>query len=203
MREGDGVNVHYNRPRRQRGVAAVEFALLVAIFLSFLVGVMELSRAMYVFQTLQEVTRRAASAAAHADFSDPAQLDRVRQHAVLRSTAGELPLGAPVTDRHVRIEYLALPRDAAGNLSMTPVGAADLAANPARNRETCNINPNSTSCIRLVRVQICNPGNGAACDRVPYELMLPLLSFDLLLPRATTIATAESLGYRPGQAAHP
>lgn len=189
--------------QHQRGVAAVEFALLVAVFLSFLVGVMELSRAMFVYQTLQEVTRRAASAAAQADFSDTNRLDRIRQYAVLRSTPGELPLGAPVTDLHVRIEYLALLRDTAGRLTMTPIPRDALAASPALNRQVCNLNPNSPSCIRFVQVQICNPDSAATCGRVPYQLMLPLLSFDLYLPRATTISVAESLGYEPGQAPNP
>lgn len=186
--------------RRQRGVAAVEFALLVGVFFSFLVGVMELSRAMFFYQTLQEVTRRAASAAAQADFSDTDQLDRIRQYAVLRSTPGELPLGAPVTDLHVRIDYLALLRDAAGRLTMTPIAPGALPASPALNRQACNVNPNSPSCIRFVQVQICSPDSTATCDRVPYQLMLPLISFDLYLPRATTISVAESLGYEPGQA---
>lgn len=197
------MNAPLHRPARQCGVAAVEFALLVGIFLSFLIGVIEISRAMYLFQTLQEVTRRAAAAAVHADFSDGDQLARIRQYAVLRSTPGELPLGAPVTDLYVRIEYLALPRDAAGNLSMAPIGTAAMPANPARNRQACMLNPNAPNCIRLVRVQICNPGNTAACDRVPYQLLMPVLSFELVLPRATTIATAESLGYLPGQAPNP
>lgn len=186
--------------RRQRGVAAVEFALLVGVFLSFLVGVIELSRAMYVYQTLQEVTRRAASAAAHADFSNTDQLDRIRQYAVLRSTPGELPLGAPVTDQHVRIEYLALLLNAAGQLAMTPIARGALPATPALNRQACNLNPNSPLCIRFVQVQICDPDSTANCGRVPYQLMLPLISFDLFLPRATTISVAESLGYEPGQA---
>lgn len=189
--------------RRQRGVAAVEFALLVGVFLSFLVGVMELSRAMFVYQTLQEVTRRAASAAAQADFSDTNRLDRIRQYAVLRSTPGELPLGAPVTDLHVRIEYLALLRDPAGRLTMSPIAREALPASPALNRQACNLNPNSPSCIRFVQAQICNPDSAATCDRVPYQLLLPLLSFDLYLPRATTISVAESLGYEPGQAPNP
>ncbi len=189
--------------RRQRGVAAVEFALLVGVFFSFLVGVLELSRAMYIYQTLQEVTRRAASAAAQANFSDADQLDRIRQYAVLRATPGELPFGAPVTDLHVRIEYQALLRNAGGQLAMTPIAPGALPASPALNRQVCNLNPNSAFCIRFVRVQICNPGNTATCDRVPYQLMLPLISFDLYLPRATTISVAESLGYEPGQAPNP
>ena len=50
-----------NNPSRQRGVAAVEFALVVIIFLTLLFGIIELARSMYVFNTLKEVTRRAAN----------------------------------------------------------------------------------------------------------------------------------------------
>jgi Flp pilus assembly protein TadG len=64
------------RPVRnaQSGVAAVEFAVVAAIVLMFMFRVMELARSMYMFNTLQEVTRWAATAAANAAFKDVAAM---------------------------------------------------------------------------------------------------------------------------------
>ncbi|QNA88970.1 pilus assembly protein [Massilia sp. Dwa41.01b] len=187
-------------PKRQRGVAAVEFALLVIVFLAFVFGIIELARIMYLYNTLQEVTRRAATAAASTNFRDPAELDRLRYFSVLRNAPGELPLGAPITDLHVRIDYLALVRNADGSLTETRIEPGLLPADPAANRHTCDANPNASTCIRLVRAQVCNPGTAIACEPVEYQMMFPLISVKLPLPRARTTTTAESLGYMPGEA---
>ena len=53
--------------RRQRGVAAVEFALGSLLFFTFVFGVIELARALYVYSTMVEVTRRAAAIGTDAD----------------------------------------------------------------------------------------------------------------------------------------
>lgn len=188
------------QPKRQRGVAAVEFALLVFVFLAFVFSIIELARIMYLYNTLQEVTRRAATAAASANFQDQAELNRIRYFSVLRDTPGELPIGAPITDRHVRIEYLALVRNADGSLTSTGIDPGVLPADPAANRQICHADPNAATCVRLVRAQICNPEVTGQCERVQYQMLFPLISLGLPLPRATTTATAESLGYTPGQA---
>lgn len=187
------------RRRRQRGTAAVEFALLVIVFLTFVFAVIELARAMYLYNTLQEVTRRAASEAASTNFRDPAALDAIRYAAVLRSSAGELPLGTPVTDRHVRIDYLSLQRNADGSLSRQRIDPGNLPASPATNRQICHQNPYAATCIRFVQAQICNPAVAGACERVVFQMVLPLVSLPIPLPRASTTASAESLGYLPGQ----
>lgn len=187
------------QPKKQRGVAAVEFALLVFVFLAFVFSIIELARIMYLYNTLQEVTRRAATAAASANFQDEAELDRIRYFSILRNEPGELPVGAPITDQHVRIEYLALVRNADGSLTLTRIAPGVLPADPAANRQICHANPNAATCVRLVRAQICNPGVAGTCEPVQYQMLFPLISFGLPLPRATTTATAESLGYTPGQ----
>lgn len=188
------------QPKRQRGVAAVEFALLVLVFLAFVFAIIELARIMYLYNTLQEVTRRAATAAASANFQDQAELDQIRYFSVLRNAPGELPVGAPITDQHVRIEYLALVRNEDGSLTSTRIAPDVLPADPAANRQICQANPNAPTCIRLVRTQICNPEVADQCERVQYQMLFPLINISLPLPRATTTATAESLGYTPGQA---
>jgi hypothetical protein len=186
-------------PRGQDGAATVEFAMLAIVFLAFIFGIVELARAMYLYNTLQEVTRRAAKEAASTNFKDGDALKRLRYLSVMRDTPGTLPLGTPVTDEYVRIDYLALVRNSDGSLKMEKIAAGALPADPAANRMTCLTNPHAASCIRFVQVQICDPAVTATCARIQYQMLFPLIQLPLPLPRATTIATAESLGFIPGQ----
>jgi hypothetical protein len=179
-----------------------EFALTVVVFLGALFFVIEAARAIYLVNTLQEATRRAAHAAAVSDFSDTAVMNAVRQNAVLRDTPGALVLGDPVTDAHIRIDYLSLARAGGGGMTPTPIAASDLPACPARARINCALDPNGASCIRLVRVRVCAPGGGD-CDPVPYRPILPLVTMGYALPVSTTIVRAESLGFAPGSAPCP
>lgn len=55
---------------RQRGAAAVEFALVATWFFLLLLGILELGRILYVWNTVQEVTRRAARSAVVKDFGN-------------------------------------------------------------------------------------------------------------------------------------
>jgi hypothetical protein len=179
-----------------------EFALSVVIFFTAMFFVMELARVLYVWNTLQDATRRAAAAAAVSDFSNAATMDAIRQAAVLRDSAGPLPLGTPVTDAHIRIDYLSLTRNADNSLSMTPIPAASLPACPARAHINCIANPNGASCIRFVRARLCAPGTDA-CGEVQYQPLFPLTGLNHTLPQATTITKAESLGYQPGSTLCP
>ncbi|GJI96802.1 hypothetical protein RugamoR57_35200 [Duganella caerulea] len=180
----------------QGGVVAVEFSLVLMLFLIIAVGVIECARAMYLYNTLEMVTQRAARLAANADFRDPAAMDAVRRKAVFRDSAGTLMLGDPVTDAHVRIDYLALTY--AGTPAMTEIPAAALPACTANNRITCMKDPYDASCIRFVRARICDPAVTATCNHVPYQTLLSLVSLPLSLPNATAIANAETLGATVG-----
>lgn len=140
-------------PRREGGGYAVEFAIVVTAFLLAVFGIVEFARMLYVFNTVQEVTRRAAAAAVHANFRDTAQLQQIRESAILKSSPGFLPLGAPITDEHVRIEFLSLVESQGGTLSMHVVSGGDLPACPLRNRHVCMTNPSSLNCIREVYCQ--------------------------------------------------
>ncbi|MYM76039.1 pilus assembly protein [Duganella sp. FT109W] len=187
---------------RQRGATAAEFALCAVVFFSALFFIIEMARALYLLHTLQEATRRAAAAAAVSDFSDPAVMAHIRQAAVLRDTAGTLLMGEPVTDAHIRIDYLSLTRAASGSMSMTEMPAASLPACPARARIQCAANPYGASCIRFVRVRVCAP-DGADCGKVNYQPLFPLTGLSFPLPQAITIAKAEALGFQPGSALCP
>jgi hypothetical protein len=186
----------------QRGAAALEFSLVAILFFTLVFGIIELARAMYIFNTVQEVTRRAAAMAVNTDFSDSAAMDGVRQQAIFRESSGKLMLADPITDKHVRIDYMSIARNGTA-LTMTPIAPGALPSSPAQNRLICATNPYDASCIRLVRVRVCQPDEGAACDRVPYQSIVSLIALPIMVPSAPTIRPAETLGFRPGMAPAP
>jgi hypothetical protein len=180
---------------KQQGVAAIEFALVAVIFFLLFFGIIELARAMYLCNTLQEVTRRAAALAVNTDFTDTAAMQNVRQLAVFRTSPGVLAFGDPITDQNVKIDYLQIPAGSTVPVSMT--GA--LPASPQENRVNCMRDQNAANCIQLVRVRICQTGgDGGSCDPVPYKALVSFFPLGFDLPRATTIAKAETLGMPPG-----
>ena len=191
--------VHRRGLIRQTGAFAVEFALVIVIFLTLLFTIMEVARALYIWNTLQEVTRRAGRAAAVTDFSDVNAMAQLRQRAIFRNSPGTLAIAAPITDEHIRIDYMSIQSKSNTELEKVQIATAALPKCPARNLVTCTAKTGDASCIRLVRVRICQVG-GAECTPVPYETLFPLVKFPVNLPTAETIVQAESLGYTPGMA---
>jgi Flp pilus assembly protein TadG len=184
--------------RRQRGGAAVEFAILAIVFFTLVFGVLELARVMYLFNILQEVTRRAAVMAANSGF-DQNTLDKIRSQALFADRDGNLMFGAPVTPAHLKIDYLSISRDTdTGAVTAQP--ASPMPSCPARNHLNCLANPYDSSCIRLVRVRVCQPGGGAdTCTSVPYQMLFGFVDLSALkLPRSETIVPAQTLGYTFG-----
>lgn len=197
-----------NRPRRlrsQAGAFAVEFALVFICYMTFVFCVIEVARVVYIWNTLQEVTRRAANAAANTDFTSASATSAVRQDAVFRNSSGYLSAASPITDAHVRIDYMSLARAADGTMTLTPMAAGAMATSPARNKLACMSDQNGAGCIRFVRARICVPSaDPTVCDSVQYVPLLPLITVSVLkMPRSTTIARAETLGYQSGQALGP
>jgi Flp pilus assembly protein TadG len=180
---------------KQRGVAAIEFALVAPVFFLIFFGIVEVARAMYICNTLQEVTRRAAALAVKTDFSVATAMNQVREKAIFRDTPGGLFFAEPITDQHVKIDYLYIPSTVNAGQSMGGV----LPASPLANRVNCSTNPNASNCIRLVRVRICMPGGGSdSCDPVTYQSLVSFVPLPFPLPIATTIAPVETLGLPPG-----
>jgi hypothetical protein len=93
---------YLSKIHKQKGTAAVEFALICLLFFTILFVIIEFGRMMYVYNTMQEVTRSGARAA------------------VVR-----IPAGAEVTADDMTIEYLnqagatasPLPDDPGDNLA--------------------------------------------------------------------------------------
>lgn len=185
----------------QRGAAAIEFALVAIIFLLLIFGIIELARIFYMYNTLADATRTAARAAANISWEDSDALDRAKQRAIFRDSEGTLAFGAPITDKHILIDYLYLTRPA-GPVVMSPVPSNLMPACPGRNRHNCLTAPYGDTagageaCIRLVRARICKPNT--ACEPVPYQSLLSFIGFNVALPTSTTVVSAETLGYKPG-----
>lgn len=170
---------------------AVEFALVAIIFFTIVFGTLELARMEFLLNTLEEVTRRAASAAANVDYRDTTALQKVQTDAVFRNAPGPLALGAPVTSDNVKIDYLSVSK-ATWDLNHM----STLPACPAGNRLNCMTDPNADNCIRFVRARVCASMDGDGnCDTLPYQMVFPFFDLSgMKLPSAETIVPAGTLG---------
>lgn len=196
----DFESIHERRGRETRmqvGATIVEFSLVISLFLTFIFAVIELARLMFLYNTLPDVTRRAATATAATDFTKAAEIDTLRQRAIFRNSSGSLVLMTELTDQAVRIDYLSVSKASDGTLSMLPISGGALPASPRENRATCLADPYATNCIRFVRVRICDPADTAICQAIKFRTLTTLAQFSIDLPIATTIAQAQSLGMVP------
>lgn len=176
----------------QSGTTAVEFALLAAMFFMLVFGLIETARLLFVYNTLQEVTRRAAAAAASVYPADADALAAVRRHAVFRNSPGGLIVAPPVTDAHIRLDYL--------RSDLSVIGPANWPASAAANRQMCMLNPRAPTCIRFVQARVCDIEDEDECNVVTSRMLLPMIDLRVPLHRATTIVPVESFGYVPGTA---
>jgi hypothetical protein len=163
--------------RRQAGAASVEFALAAMTLFMLLFGTIEMARIFFVWNSVQEVTRRAARDASIMPFeSGPS----IRYDAVLQPSGSNGVFAFPgigeITNLSVAIEYLG---GAMGSLQ--PVST--LPANASDNRSLCN--QGSSACVTAVQAQICQPGSHP-CLPVAY---LPVGIFGGLLHLAIPIST--------------
>ncbi len=179
----------------QRGSALIEFGMVCLVFMPLLFAMFEYGRLLFLWNTLPEVTQRAARAAAITDFSDPAAMQALRRAALFRDDDSPLPLAPNVGSANIRIEYLW--QNAAGSLAPLPL----LPACPLANRINCARDSHGPGCISFVRVRLC--GDGAGCPALAYEALLPMVPVPALMPPSSTLVSAESLGYAPGQAPCP
>lgn len=64
---------------KQKGAAAVEFALIAMVFFILLIGVLEMGRVLFTWNAAAEATRFGARVAAVCDMNDAAILSRMQQ----------------------------------------------------------------------------------------------------------------------------
>ena len=158
--------------RRARGVATIEFALVCLMYFTLIFGALEFARLLYVFNTLQEVTRRAAREMTVRWIDQEAA---VKTLALFGGTA--LPAGAEITSSSINIEYLA----ADGSV------VTSFPSDPGDNLSACGDATRTASCIYSVRVSINN---------IQYTPMVSLFSFlNMNLPNSSVTMHAESMGF--------
>lgn len=157
---------------RQAGVATVEMALCCLIFFTLVFGILEFGRMLYIYNTMQEVTRRAAR---------EATIRWVDKTSTIKDVAlfGGISMpGAPeIRDSNVFIRYL----NAAGSEVTT------YPTSPGDNMSACNDVTRTNECIRSVSVSL---------ENVTYVPMLSMFGYlSIAMPKTTVVMYAESLGF--------
>ena len=180
----------------QRGVAAVELALVAIPFFLLLLGAIEFGRLMYVWNTVQEVTRNAARQAVVTNFNDDTAINTIKNLAVFRTSPGSLPAALEVTNANIKVSYLS---NINGNLSEYP-----LPLKPSDNIAACLTA--LTSCVRYVEVCVVSVADasnqGVSCALSTEVSFSPMIGFFtnlnvLKIPRSTVRMPAESMGFVP------
>ncbi len=166
------IKITHIKPSNQQGAAAVEFAIIAMLLFTILFGIFEFGRLFYVYNTVQEVTRRAAREAV-VRWADTASQDTVKSLALFGG--GSLPAGAEIAATNINIEYITASGD-------TP---NPFPASPADNISACLSGPDG--CIAFVRVSI------VGASYIPMIGLFPFLSVPI--PASTVTMPAESLGY--------
>lgn len=181
------MKIHYLKTAYgpQRGAAIVEFAIVALIFFTLVLGIMEFGRLLFIWNTVQEVTRRAAREAVVRDFTT--EVDAIRRNAIFRggsSGTAYLPAGAEITNAEIQISYL--------NASLAD--ASPLPTDPADNISACNDVTRTDSCIQFV--EACVATDGACTGSITYIPMAGLFPFlAISIPVSSVRMPAESLGF--------
>ena len=159
--------------RKQQGVATVEFAIVGALLMLLLLGVIEFARLVFVWNTGTEATRRGARVAAVCPVNDPA----IRNIAVFNdnATSGPSALLTGLSTADIRVEYL----DNGGN----PVDCSGC---------NCDNTCGDASFVSIKYVQV-------SINNFQHTLLLPPpLNITLTMPPFESTLPRESLGVVPG-----
>lgn len=174
------------RTRYESGTTVVEFAIIAVFLFTFIFGTIEVARMMFLWNTITEVTARAARAAAMANFNNASALDQLRIDALAIAAKDDKLIFAPeITHDNVVIDYV--QRDGRTPVTMPPC--------PAMNVVNCMANPNGSNCIHFVRARLCKKDSN--CDNVPYVPLVPLPGIDKLnmpMPWFSAVVPVETLG---------
>lgn len=103
--------------KRQRGTTTVEFAIVGAVALTVLFGVIEVGRALFVWNTLAEATRRGARLAVVCPMNHPA----IKRVTILSKPEGPdtSPVVPGLSTANVAVAYLQDDGSAAASYSQT------------------------------------------------------------------------------------
>ncbi|WP_136419829.1 TadE family protein [Herbaspirillum sp. ST 5-3] len=176
-------------PCPQHGAASVEFALVAVAFLTVVFGIIEMGRLFYLWNTVQEVTRRAAREAVVRYVEDAPAIQRYAVFQPDASGVVQLPGAAEISNLAVDIRYLNRV-----NASGVGVPADPLPPSPVDNITACV--SKTPSCINFVEVTVCM-GEDGACTPVQYVPLFGMWPFNLFavdIPGSTVVMPAESLG---------
>ncbi len=183
----------------QRGVAAVEFALVAIPFLLLLLGAMEFGRLLYLWNTAQEVTRNAARQAVVSNF-DNASIAAIKRSAVFRVNDGFLPASSEISSANVVIRYLYVKAN--GDLTLV----TKMPISPSDNIAACLAADRLDECIRFVEVCLSTGTTCSPNQSIPFRPMIGLFSTSganstdltgIRIPLSTVRMPAESLGFDP------
>lgn len=174
------------QPGRQHGIAAVEFGLTCVVLFSFLFGIVEVARMSFLWNSLTQATSVAARGAAMSPFSGSTALATIRQDAIFTSNGTDtMAMTDNIRYDNLVVEYL--------DANRKPVTA--LPSCQIDNMTNCANDPTGNSCVRYVRVRLCQSSSGGSCTHVPYHPMIPLPAMDALnidLPWFTAIVPLEA-----------
>jgi hypothetical protein len=173
-----------------RGVASIEFALSLPLFLLFMLGLLEVARAMYLWNALSDATRGVARGAAMVNPVDGGALAALSDRASVAARAAGMSLGAAGLDGKIVIDHL--------RGDFAPVAA--LPACPSRNIIHCNASPNGAACVRYVQARLCAANSGPECTPARYRPLFSgkLLDWSFAYPTFATVTPAASLGHQSG-----
>lgn len=164
----------------------MEFSIIAILFFTLLFGIIEFGRFFYLYNTVQEVTRCAARAAA---VNWSTQWDSIRQQCLFGQN--ELVAGWEIGTTNIQLRHLNVCDDPS-----TPADDA-VVANPgsaADNIAECS--NNTSKCIRFVEASVwCSSGQNCVANKVIYKPMFGLIPLRVGIPNSTVCMPAESLGY--------
>lgn len=206
------MNAHPSTSRsKQRGVSAVEFALVLVVLLALLFGIVEFGRLFFTINSVQEITRRAAREQV---VNRPAKIAAVKHVAVLNlsgsgctgqgtvnyrnacndTSSVHFPGSPDITNANVELGFFHGYEDAKRNQNALPNTIT-----PEQNIENC-ISPENANCIRFIRASLINTTGhkldfGIIAPFFPYSLVtIGKPGNTLYIPFSTVIMPAEALG---------
>ena len=169
--------------RKQRGAAAVEFALVAVIFFGLIFGIVEFGRGLYVWNSVQEVTRYVAREAVVCWRSDWNSMRDARGLIGMQS----LPAAPELATTNISIEALRRAPNASGQLVV--LGNSPSTVDENISNCASSDTPTPRDCIGYVRVRV----NASFTPLIGTLLWFPLPNIPL--PPSTVDMPAESLGF--------